>query len=120
MEQAKYPINRYGAIYVPDVLILPDKENGETWSSAIAAALRPDAELNFMQEKTDGIIKLAVSKGYKTIILGAWGCGAFANSPEELANAFDKSVAAHGKSLEQVIYAVPGKKGYQAFKKHFN
>ncbi len=42
-------------------------------------------EINLMKEKVDLILKIAILRGHKNVILGAWGCGAFGCNPNEIA-----------------------------------
>ncbi|KAI8814140.1 hypothetical protein BJ742DRAFT_671978 [Cladochytrium replicatum] len=81
-----YPIPWHGAVYVPDVCIVDDESS--FWVSVVAAALRPDADEDWIRTKTEGIIKFAVERVYAYVVLGAWGCGAFGNDPGLVAEGF--------------------------------
>jgi uncharacterized protein (TIGR02452 family) len=60
-----------------------------------------------LQQRGAKVLALAVSLGYKRIILGAWGCGVFRNSPEEVAGVFKGLLEGQFKnSFEQVTFAV--------------
>jgi uncharacterized protein (TIGR02452 family) len=39
-------------------------------------------------QRAEGVLALAASCGYRTLVLGAWGCGVFRNDPAEVAGAF--------------------------------
>lgn len=71
--------------------------------------------------RIDRILTVAAAYGYKQIILGAFGCGAFGNSPELVATVF-KDTLKEFKCFEKVIFAIPNKesKNYQTFKKVFS
>lgn len=43
---------------------------------------------NIIDKRIIKIIKVAIINGHKNIILGAWGCGAFGNDPEMVAQSF--------------------------------
>ena len=75
-----------------------------------------------MKTRMAKLLALAHSKGHKTLILGAWGCGVFENDPEMVANWFHE-VLAHkfpGK-FEKVVFAIYAKdeKYIQPFKELF-
>ncbi|MBS7359038.1 MAG: TIGR02452 family protein, partial [Oscillospiraceae bacterium] len=55
------------------------------------------------------VLNSAASHGVDTIILGAWGCGAFKNSPEIVAKAF-KTVIQNGYShfFKNIVFAIKG------------
>lgn len=72
-----------------------------------------------------GMLCVAIKYGYRNLVLGAWGCGAFHNDPELVADAFCRAlltvrnVYCGGKDpFEIVFFAIPGNgtKNYQAFK----
>lgn len=41
-----------------------------------------------LQRRSELVLALAAAYGYRTIILGAWGCGVFRNNPRTVAEAF--------------------------------
>ena len=70
------------------------------------------------------ILRAAVRYGYKNLVLGAWGCGAFGNDPDMVAKCFQQALAADSLTLyfDTVCFAVYGSedsKNYQAFKSVF-
>ena len=67
----------------------------------------------------------AVEYGYKYLVLGAWGCGAFGNRPEDVAGYFKKVIVdeEYGKYFEEICFAIYGRedgKNITAFKTCFN
>jgi uncharacterized protein (TIGR02452 family) len=40
------------------------------------------------RRRSDYILALAASRGYKSLVLGAWGCGVFRNDPQTVASVF--------------------------------
>lgn len=66
---------------------------------------------------------IAKSCNYKTLVLGAWGCGAFGGDPVAVAKAFYALFMQEGFcfDFQTVIFAIFGKgKNYNAFQKVFN
>lgn len=89
------------------------------------AALRETVDV-----RVDGMLDVAARCGYTKLVLGAWGCGAFGNDPEQMADAFAEGLGRHGVHLSQrggssptpfglVCFAVldnsVSRKTYQAF-----
>lgn len=68
------------------------------------------------------VLQVAAENGHKTLILGAWGCGAFSNDPKMVANIF-KGVLKEVPVFEYVCFAVydtrEGQPIYQVFKEVF-
>jgi uncharacterized protein (TIGR02452 family) len=62
---------------------------------------------NVLRMRAAKILALAASLGYDQIILGAWGCGVFRNSPERVAAAFKEQLDGRCKGkFDRVIFAV--------------
>ena len=71
------------------------------------------------------MLRIAAKKGYKNLVLGAWGCGAFGNKPEEVSKYFRKVLVeeAYGRCFDKVCFAVYGKtdgRNIQAFRETFS
>lgn len=71
-------------------------------------------------------IMLAVAKenGYRDLVLGAWGCGAFRNDPVKVAGMFKTVLLeeGYGAYFDRVCFAIYGKedgKNYTAFREVF-
>lgn len=66
------------------------------------------------------ILAAAVEYGYKDLVLGAWGCGAFGNSPEMVSGVFRELLVDEGfiKYFDNICFAVYGRtdgRNYKAF-----
>ncbi|KAK1990957.1 hypothetical protein LX36DRAFT_375425 [Colletotrichum falcatum] len=110
-----YPLKRRGGVYTPDVvvvrgdmagghrLLVPD---GVAYADlpvvsvlSVAAIRRPEvvrrrqdayvfaraADRELTKEKMRLCLRMAASRGHSLLVLGALGCGAFRNPPEEIA-----------------------------------
>ena len=70
------------------------------------------------------MLRIAAKYGYRELVLGAWGCGAFGNSPADVSGYF-KSVLVgeeYGRCFDRVVFAVYGKpdgKNITEFRKAF-
>ncbi|MBQ4523635.1 MAG: TIGR02452 family protein [Lachnospiraceae bacterium] len=70
------------------------------------------------------MLRIAVKNGYKNLVLGAWGCGAFGNNPRNVAQYFKKVLIdeGYGKCFEEVCFAIYGNpkgKNIRAFEEEF-
>jgi uncharacterized protein (TIGR02452 family) len=53
------------------------------------------------------VLAIAQAYGYVTLVLGAWGCGAFENDPERTANDFRSALEGdYGGAFREVIFAI--------------
>lgn len=79
-----------------------------------------DEELfNIHFRRATHIINLAAFHGDETIILGAFGCGAFKNPPEIVANAYKKAMElgkCFFKNIEFAVYCGKDDTNYKVFK----
>ena len=95
--------NRYGA-----ALLASDKMIEETMIRRIRIMCRA-----------------AIEQGYKTMVLGAWGCGAFGNKPEKVSEYFKQVLIdeGHGNYFDEICFAIYGSedgKNITAFRDTFN
>ncbi len=70
------------------------------------------------------ILRVAAKNGYKNLVLGAWGCGAFGNKPEAVSGYFKAVLIGekYGRCFDNVCFAVYGKedgKNISAFREAF-
>ena len=71
------------------------------------------------------ILRAAAKYGYRDLILGAWGCGAFGNDPKIVAKAFRTALTEEGVSTQFdnavfAIYGSPTGRNYTAFHSVFS
>ena len=71
--------------------------------------------LNVMEVRMRYILNVFASKGDRTIILGAYGCGVFKNETADVINMFYKLLKDEQmeKYFEHIVFAVYDTKGYQ-------
>uniref|UniRef100_A0A0G4G1G6 Microbial-type PARG catalytic domain-containing protein n=1 Tax=Chromera velia CCMP2878 TaxID=1169474 RepID=A0A0G4G1G6_9ALVE len=114
-----YPIPLMGVAYVPFVQALLPR-HGPLVFGAVCAALRqcvsdlsagPSGKENtFLEQKALSVLLCAIENGHKSIVLGAWGCGAFGNPPSSVALAFRSALQRPeiSSAFSHVIFAIPG------------
>jgi len=71
--------------------------------------------LNVMEQRIRYILNVFASKGNRTIILGAYGCGVFGNDVADVAETFCKLLISEGmeKNFEHIVFAVYDSNGHQ-------
>ena len=80
-------------------------------NAGAAANNRPE-ELPLIPEafrrRSEYVLALAASQGYKHLVLGAWGCGVFRNDPRVVAAAFSDHLkrGAWTWRFERVVFSV--------------
>jgi uncharacterized protein (TIGR02452 family) len=52
------------------------------------------------------VLEVAASRGHTSLILGAWGCGAFQNDPEVVAGLFRKHLENFAGHFREIVFAV--------------
>lgn len=77
-----------------------------------------------MEERCEYILKTAIHHGEKNLVLGAFGCGVFKNSPVEVATVWYNLLFKNGysKYFDNIEFAILGKESdenYKAFKMVF-
>ena len=57
------------------------------------------------------MLAAAAKYGYNTLVLGAWGCGAFGNKPQDVAGYFKQVIVdeGYGKCFDEICFAIYGR-----------
>jgi uncharacterized protein (TIGR02452 family) len=112
---------RYVGVVSAGMLRFPELQDGEeTYASA------KDAEM--VEKKMRAVMRIFQSKGMATVILGAWGCGAYGNPVRAVAGCC-KKVLLGGKRgsdesetwdpVKEVIFAINDRRMAEEFAGHF-
>lgn len=117
-------------LFSPNVLIVDKAQNKVTHKISCATSVAPmcsvftkrlegmsDAGMDriWLQRWTSLLVTLANLK-CKTLILGAWGCGAFSNSTQRVAATLKKVLENNMQMFfERIVVAVPEQENYEIF-----
>jgi O-acetyl-ADP-ribose deacetylase (regulator of RNase III) len=87
----------------------------------ISAALRSanwPQDRGFVEAKVRSVLQVAEANNHTSIVLGAWGCGAFGNLTAEVAGCFARVLAEGGSGkIERVVFAIPSADKADCFRK---
>lgn len=82
-----------------------------------------DAVDHYMICRIRQILTVCAGKDYKSLTLGAWGCGAFGHDARKVAGYFHKVLFEEGMGgcFREIVFAVKGERtyNYRAFEKQF-
>ncbi|KAF2738256.1 hypothetical protein EJ04DRAFT_541440 [Polyplosphaeria fusca] len=134
LHQLYYPIPALSALYTPTAVLIrdamsrghkliwpevPTEDLPVTSVISLAAIRRPSlardgtyakqSDVEFMKKKIRVVLRLSALQGHTKIVLGALGCGAFANPPHEVAQCFLEVFQEdefQGGWWEDVVFAV--------------
>lgn len=86
-----------------------------------AVSIRPSELLELHKKRMRRVLDVASQNGAEVMILGAFGCGAFQNSPDIVAQAMRevvKDYLYHFRGIEFAVYCTPREtRNYDAFKR---
>jgi uncharacterized protein (TIGR02452 family) len=105
------------AIYSPNVPVFRS-DNGrslsEPWSLSFITCAAPYAPTiglaiagDLLKDRIHRVLVIAEAYGYSTLVLGAWGCGAFGNDPDRTARDFRKALENEfSGSFSDIVFAI--------------
>ena len=102
------------ALYSPDIIF--NRDGGVIAADVITCAapnysgtrrqkISWEDNLKILKSRVKFVLDIAEENDVDALILGAWGCGVFGQSPKMVAKYFLKDLI--GRSFNQVIFAVP-------------
>lgn len=78
-----------------------------TCAAPVAAAIGQPAAGDLLLQRIDRVLQIARSLEYSDLVLGAWGCGAFANDPRRTALDFRRSIEnKYGGAFSEIVFAI--------------
>lgn len=117
-----YPLEPNQIIFSPKVIVIKDsnynllnaKEFFKVGMMTVAGIRKPrlidgeydEEDRELMKKKIDSIFKVAATRGYNSLVLGALGCGVFQNPPHQVAALFSNAIRQYGGHFKKIGFAV--------------
>ena len=127
LEQLSYPIAHDGCAVVEGVGVFRHDDyslRDKPFYVTIVAASMPNLQgvgssqkSEIVGRKLGGVLQVWLASNCNTLVLGAWGCGAFGNDAEEMAEIFRGVISAHlsgqggsagAADSRRIVFAIPG------------
>jgi uncharacterized protein (TIGR02452 family) len=117
-----YPLGKLEAVYSPSVVVFKGPES-EGWCAtdpvelsfiACPALRRPRCANDRLTEedaetfaaKIRLVLQTAYGMGHDSVVLGAWGCGAWSNPPRHVAEIFESELRACAGAFRELRFAI--------------
>lgn len=118
-------------LYIPDVMFYREDEEAPCDVIVAAAPNAKRARENHvdendieqaLRERINTVMNIAVDNGIEELVLGAFGCGVFANDAESVASMFKEWIDDNPGFIRHVVFAIPNAKSdnYKAFEAVFS
>jgi uncharacterized protein (TIGR02452 family) len=132
---ARYPLKSHDVILSPDICVFQNASGLPVtpfWCDVVSvAAIRnpvhkpdgsySDSDYELMTAKITAVFDAAVANGNDAIVLGAFGCGVFGNSPANVASIFKNVIVQRGYDRIKLYFAIIGdNQNFRIFKLMFN
>ncbi len=78
-----------------------------TSAAPVAFSIGQPRARDLLARRIRRVLAVAYAHGYTSLVLGAWGCGAFGNDPVRTAADFRTALEESGGTFEHVIFAIP-------------
>lgn len=117
-----YPMSFDEMIFTSNIKVIKDEKYNKLKLSqikefdmlAVAAIKNPQVinnkllthHRNITYNKIEGIFKFAIMHNYEVLILGALGCGAYHNPPEEIINIYNECIIKYGNNFKKIIFSI--------------
>jgi uncharacterized protein (TIGR02452 family) len=126
LKQIRYPFPKHSILITPNIEIWRDNYYNVLRSpytiSVVSAAAQNLKYESFDYRLVENILT-SIFVNVKdtlpntdTLILGAWGCGVYGNSPEIMANLMNSVITKYGGLYKKIIFAIPSGQNYDTFK----
>lgn len=133
-----YPLGKYASVYSPDVLVMLDENQQPypvsemAWMDflALPGIRKPvlvdshlsDSDQALLRTKIEFLFEFALSTQHDSVVLGALGCGAFANPPQDVAALFHQVIMQHQyqHKFQRLVFAILGQPNFSVFSRQFS
>jgi uncharacterized protein (TIGR02452 family) len=72
-------------------------------------------EKELMQDKINAVFEYGIITGHKDIIVGAFGCGAFAHNPDEVVELYNNAIGRYRIYYENIVFGILGNPNFAIF-----
>lgn len=119
LKSTNYPIPLKGGVYVPEVCVFRSKDmnllQNPFWCSIFASSLRSNNDKTVIIEKIELVFETAIRFNHDSLVLGAWGCGAFGNDPKMIADLFSQTIKKYKSCFKFIVFAITQKDMFKVF-----
>lgn len=78
-----------------------------TCAAPYAPAVGQPRSGDLLRERIQRVLAIARAHGYLTLVLGAWGCGAFGNDPHRTAEDFRRALEGEFRgAFREIVFAI--------------
>lgn len=116
-----------GMLRFPDVRGRPEERSEGGCTCGVSYC---DRDRELVTRKMKAVMRIAQSKGTATLILGAWGCGAYGNPVKEVAKIWRKVIAGSPRQrrpnaerwegIREIVFAIPDRRIARDFQEAFS
>lgn len=117
-----YPLKKTEMIYSPEVTVIRDTRSRQfvpipefkVSMIACAAVRQPvlsmgqycDDDYDLMWRKIESLFLVGIQAGHDSVVLGALGCGAYQNPPQEVVELYRQAIRKYGTYFRKIGFAI--------------
>ena len=78
-----------------------------TCAAPVASRVGAERSAMLLRDRINRVLQIAACEGYTSLVLGAWGCGAFGNDPRATAESFrDALEGPFANAFDAIVFAI--------------
>lgn len=130
--KVNYPFKPDTVLVTPNLTIMRDSDNDYKFMSrneqrvvSVVSAAAQDLRIDSGEEFDEACVRRTLKNMYcaisdkipnaDTLILGAWGCGAFYNDPQIMASIMNEINYQYGGQFKHIVFSIPPGHNYDVF-----